>query len=97
MFGADAGPAPWLNLGPVRDVSEYLLYVLVVDVFDVIDAKGTNAPARSESSSRPAASGSASPGAGSPWGSAAGPASGSTHWWSSHIVTVLQNCPIVNI
>ena len=97
MFGANAGPAPRLNLGPVRDVSAYLLYVLVVDVFDMVDAKGTYAPARSESASRPTASGSASAGAGSPWGSAAGPASGSTHWWSSHIVTVLQICPIVNI
>ena len=97
VFGANAGPAPWLNLRPVRDVSAYLLYVLVVDVFDMVDAKGTTASARSESASRPAASGSASAGSGSPWGSAARPPSGSTHWWSSHIVTVLQICPIVNI
>ena len=39
VLGADSGPPPWFYFGSVRDVPAYLLYILVVDIFDMVDTK----------------------------------------------------------
>ena len=93
VLGADASPPPRFYFSPVRYVSAYLLHILVVNVIYMVYTKGTHTPAGGEAASRPSAGAAAPTGTGPPWGSAAGSASGSTHGWSSHIVTVLQICP----
>ena len=58
--GADSGPAARLDFGPVGDVPAQLLHVLIIDVLDVVHAKGAYPPAwgvtASGAPSRPPAS-----------------------------------------
>ena len=62
VLGADTGPPPWFNFGAVGNISAYLLNILVVNIFNMVDTKGAHAPARGEPASWPSAGARASAG-----------------------------------
>ena len=93
VFCADSSPPPRLDLSPVGNVAPVLVHVLVVDVFNVVNAESANLAAGSVAASGPSpAAGRTGASSCAAWRSAPGTCSRSPEWCSGHIAC---NPPVV--
>lgn len=78
VFGADAGPATGLDLGPLRDEPSDLVNLFVVDVGDFLDTEGADLTTAHKPATGASAGATRSARSAGSAGSAAGTASATT-------------------